>query len=171
MLTWGDNLHLYWQNWTTRFTNCFGKSASRAGLAPLSLDFVLAVLFYSVARCHMKMLDSFALFSECCGLTPAENSAPQLSAHTEMGEKVGRVEVRKLVDWDKDSLVRKQSQTRYLFSNSHGQIGAQPWLGQPSFIPWDGGLGRQMLSLWMCVSPPFFSFPQCHMLIMMPYGM
>jgi len=46
----------------------------------------------------------------CCGLTPASSSAPcsrSLTPPCGLGERTGRVKVRKLVCWDKDSLIGK----------------------------------------------------------------
>ena len=93
-----------------------------------------------------------------------------------MGQRIRKVKVRKLVGWDKDSLIdkakakqHKQSKRRNSFITSHQQAGVQPSPGKQGTITHNSYLGRQMPSLW--TSPPSFFFPPLYMLSMTSYGM
>ena len=111
------------------------------------------------------------------------NSSWQLSpiqplAHSPRGgmrERIGRVNVRKLIGWDKGSLIGKAKGMHASKAKQgihslppSGQAGAQLSPGQQGSITRNGYLGRQMPSLR--TSLPSF-FPQLYMLSMMSYGM
>ena len=100
----------------------------------------------------------------------------RLFAHSppsRMGERIGRVKVRKLMSWQKDSHAWKQSHTfkerkiRDSSSTSNWQAGVLPSPGKEGSLTCNGYLGRQTSSLRM--PPPSFFFCLLHMLSMMSY--
>lgn len=84
-------------------------------------------------------------------------------------ERRERIDMRKLLDWSKDTLVRKakamhkQSKIRHLFSTLHWQVDVQLSWGTSGFIKLSSYLGRLTPSLRMS--------PQLHVLTMMSHSM
>ena len=120
---------------------------------------------------------SVFLFSLMSWFNPSQQlSTTQLLAHSPtggMGERIGRVKVRKFMGWDKDNLIGKAkaahaSKARNSFPTSHGQAGVQPSSGKQGSIMHNSYLGRQTPSLR--TSSSSFFFLQLYMLSMMSYG-
>lgn len=89
---------------------------------------------------------------------------PLTHSHTsEIRERIRRVKARKLLGWDKDSLIREskscahqQSKTRNEFSAAHGQAGVQPSPGEQGPITCNG----EWEDKHHCSKcPPFFLLP------------
>jgi len=101
-------------------------------------------------------------------LTPGSSQAPtDLDAHSpplpsEVGERIGRTKVRKLVGSDKNSLIGEEK--RDDAKQCKGKCSPPPTSRpKPRQSPSDNGLGRQ---------PPLLCvLPQFSLLSMTPYGM
>ena len=111
------------------------------------------------------------IFPKCHGLTPASSWAPHscsLTLPPRMGERIIKVKVRKLMGWDKDSLIGKAKATQASKAKqgihsltSHQQAGVQPSPGEQGsttcvMVTWED----KRHQLWM--SLPSFFFPQLY---------
>lgn len=121
----------------------------------------------------------FFCFPQCHGLILASNLTPQndsLNTCSGMENRIRIVKMRKLVDWDKNSLKGKgkaghANKIRNSWTSSHQQVNVHLCPGKQGSITCNNDSGRKIPSLQMSPSSPSFFFPQIHILSMTSYSL
>lgn len=142
---------------------------------PLILKFLLGKNL-DRGSCYWQCI-FFICTVRCGGLTLTSSWAPtQLLSHSllsEMGKKIWRTKTRKLLDWDKNSLIgeakltHKQSKIRNLFFTSNSQADVQSSPGKQDFFTCKL-LEKTNSPPFLLLSPNCYCWAQTHVVWSIP---